>query len=161
MEILMKLSENWRQSPHLSEVKLVYQTKGDLDSNPILCAPEDVYTYLTDIWDLDRIELQEEFCVILLNNSLRVLGWHLLSKGGKNATVVEASHVLVLASLANASSVILAHNHLSSINLKASRADIHLTNRISEALNHVGIKVNDHVIISRKEFYSFRNHGLL
>jgi len=154
-------SENWRKSQHLAEVKLVYQTKGDLDSNPILCAPEDVYTYLTDIWDLDRIELQEEFCVILLNNSLRVLGHHTLSKGGKNATVVEASHVLILAALANATSVILAHNHPSSLSLKASRADIHLTNRISEALNNVGIKVNDHVIISRKEFYSFRNHGLL
>lgn len=156
---MKNFSENWAQSPELAQVKLVYQTKGDLSSNPVLCHPEDVHIYLLDIWDSDRIELQEEFCVLLLNNSLRVLGWHRLSTGSKTATVVDISHLIALTVLSNANSVVIAHNHLSG--LQPSSADLKLTKRIHSALKIIGVTLQDHLIINRESYYSFRDHGMI
>ena len=156
----MKTSQKWLSDPHMSEVKLVYQSKGSIANKPILSSPEDVFQYLLKIWDIDRIEMQEEFCILLFNNAMRCIGWHRLSTGGKSSTVVEISHLLAVAALGNANSVIVAHNHPSGI-MKASSADIQLTKRIYKAFKNVGISLNDHLIITRDDYYSFNQQGLL
>ncbi|MEX2345289.1 MAG: JAB domain-containing protein [Balneolaceae bacterium] len=160
LKIIMEKPDNWLQDPHMSEVKLVYQSQSQSDNKPILKHPIDVFKYLISIWDMDRIELQEEFCLLLLNNELRCTGWHRLSTGGKNATVVDISLLLIVAALGNAHSVIIAHNHPSG-RLKPSHADISLTKRIYKSLNIVGITLNDHLIIHRDDYYSFSQHRLL
>ena len=152
--------ENWLQSPHMAEVKLVYQTKGQLPSQPALCTPEEACQYLLSIWDHDTLELYEEFAIVLLNSSLKVLGWYKVSSGGKNATVVDISHVVCAAVLSNAHSVLLAHNHPSNT-AKPSSADINLTRRISEALKNIGILISDHIILTSDGYYSFKEHNLL
>ena len=156
----MNKPDNWLQDPHMAEVKLVYQSQPQLADKPILNHPNDVYEYLLNIWDLDRIEIQEEFCLLLFNNELRCTGWHRLSTGGKNSTIVDISLLLVVAALGNAYSVVVAHNHPSG-RLKPSSADINLTKRIYNALKTVGIQLNDHLIISRSEYHSFAEEGLL
>lgn len=156
----MTQSNKWLQDPHMAEVKITYESNGKIEDKPILSKPEDVFQYLLKIWDLNRIEIQEEFYLLLLNNAMRCIGWHRISTGGKNATIVEISHLLVVAALGNASSIIVAHNHPSGI-LKPSNSDIRLTRRISEAMTTVGISLNDHLIISRQEYFSFNEQGLL
>ena len=156
----MKTSDKWLSDPHMAEVKLVYQSNGSNANRPILSSPEDVFRYLLTIWDIDRIEMQEEFCILLFNNAMRCLGWHRLSTGGICSTVVEISQLLAVAALGNANSVIVAHNHPSGM-LKASTADIQLTKRIYIALKHVGIRLNDHLIITRDDYFSFSQRGLL
>lgn len=156
----MTKNKNWLQAPHMAEVKITYDSKGNLEDKPILNSPEDAFEYLLKIWDLDRIEFQEHFYLLLFNNAMRCMGWHKLSMGGKNATIVDVSHLLIVAALGNASSVIVAHNHPSGA-MKSSRSDIRLTRRIKKALGTVGIDLNDHLIISRKEYYSFKEQGLL
>lgn len=153
-------NNNWLQDPHMAEVKITYNSNGNLEDKPILNTPEDVYEYLLTIWDLDRIEFQESFFILLFNNAMRCIGWHKLSMGGKNATIVDVSHLLIVAALGNASSVIVAHNHPSGT-MKASKSDIQLTRRIKKALGTVGIVLNDHLIISRRDYYSFNEQGLL
>jgi len=151
---------NWLQDPQMAEVKITYNSNGNLEDKPILNTPEDVYEYLLSIWDLDRIEFQEFFYVLLFNNAMRCIGWHKLSMGGKNATIVDVSHLLIVAALGNASSVIVAHNHPSGA-MKASKSDIRLTERIKKVLGTVGIDLNDHLIISRREYFSFNEQGML
>ena len=151
-------SENWTVSPHLHEVELVYRTDSGLSSKPQLQSPSDVHSYLLSIWNMDKVELQEEFYVILLNNAMRVLGWCKISTGGKSATIVDVSHVVQVAVLGNASSIILAHNHPSG-KLIPSSSDINLTERIQKSLRPLSISVNDHIIISRQGFYSFLDHN--
>jgi DNA repair protein RadC len=155
-----KTPDNWLQSPHLSQVKLVYQTEQQLSSQPVINSPDEAYDYIMSIWDQGTLELQEEFAIILLNNNLKVLGFYKVSAGGKSATIVDISHVVCAAVLSNAHSVILAHNHPGG-KLKASSADIQLTRRIYEVLTNVGITLNDHLIITRESYYSFNQHNLI
>ncbi|MCC5943103.1 MAG: JAB domain-containing protein [Balneolaceae bacterium] len=152
--------ENWVKSPHLAEVKLIYKTKSQPSSVPVINSPDSAYEYLMSIWDKEIFELQEEFFVVLLNNALNVLGFYKVSKGGKTATIVDISHVLCVAVLSNAHSILLAHNHPSGY-LKASSADIRLTRRISDALDNIGIHLRDHLILTTDGYYSFKEHKLL
>jgi DNA repair protein RadC len=59
-----------------------------------------------------------------------------------------------------ATCIILSHNHPSG-NLKPSRADIELTQKIKEAARYHDIQVLDHIIISSEGYFSFANEGLL
>ena len=156
----MNTKTNWQKDPKLQEVKLTYNTKIKPQDRIFLTTPDEVYAYLCDIWDHDKLELQEEFLVIMLDTSLRVLGWNKLSTGGKQATVVDVPHIAVSAVLANASSVIVAHNHPSGT-LKPSTADIHLTRRISKALALFSISLDDHLIVTRDAYLSFKTRNLL
>ncbi|MEX2564580.1 MAG: JAB domain-containing protein, partial [Cyclobacteriaceae bacterium] len=88
--------------------------------------------FLRPLFDSDTIELQEQFVVLLLNPQKRCIGWSTISKGGSTATVVDPKQIFQIALKANASSIILAHNHPGGA-LIASRADIQLTKRLKQA----------------------------
>ncbi|MCX8955608.1 hypothetical protein OU790_19515, partial [Ruegeria sp. NA] len=60
----------------------------------------------------------------------------------------------------NASSLILVHNHPSG-DPTPSKSDILMTERIQDACNAMDILIHDHVIIGKKDVYSFGTHGLL
>ena len=75
-------------------------------------------------------------------------------------TVADPRLILAAALKVGAVSVILCHNHPSG-NLKASRADEELTQKIKCAAAYHDIKVLDHLIISNEGYYSFTDEGLL
>ncbi len=153
-------SEKWSVSPCFSEVTLRYRGAVDLANNPCFLSPEDVYGYLKSLWDEDTIEISESFYVLLLNNKKRLLGWSRISLGSKTATIVDVPQVVTLALLGNASSVVIAHNHPSG-ETRPSCSDIRLTGKISQALELVDLKLDDHLIITRETFYSFAQNGLI
>lgn len=103
---------------------------------------------------------KEVFLVAFLNNKKVLTGYHQISSGGSNATIVEPAEVMRQAMLHQALSIILIHNHPSG-NARASQADIQLTKRISGAGKLIGIPVDDHVIIAGYNFVSFSAEGLL
>lgn len=102
---------------------------------------------------------KEVFLVAFLNNKKVMTGFHQISSGGSNATIVEPAEVLRQAILNQANSIILFHNHPSG-NAQASTADIQLTKRIAEAGKLLGIPVDDHIIIAGYEFVSLRVEGV-
>ena len=157
---MYKTLEKWSVDPCLSEVTLRYKGAADLSSRPKLSTPEQAYEYLLSLWDEDSIEMCESFYVLLFNNKRRALGWSKISLGSKTSTVVDVSQIVTLALLGNASNVIIAHNHPSG-ETNPSRADIRITGRIVQALELHDIKLDDHLIITRSEFYSFQENGLL
>jgi len=102
----------------------------------------------------------EEFWIVFLNNSNKVLNKHQLSKGGITGTLVDVRLVLKMALEVGATGLILAHNHPSG-NLKPSEADKNLTNKLQQAAQSLDIKVLDHLIITDKKYFSFADQNLM
>lgn len=109
------------------------------------------------LWS-DNMTYKEEFEVLLLNTANKVLGISKISEGGVAGTVVDLKIVFQTALNANASSIILAHNHPSG-NLKPSDQDIALTKRIVEGAKLLDLKVLDHLILTYEGYYSFSDEG--
>ena len=97
---------------------------------------------------------------MLLNRANRVIGISDISSGGVAGTVADPKVIFVIALKANASSIILTHNHPSG-NLNLSQQDISLTNRLKQAGEFLQIDVLDHMIITRDGYYSFADQGLM
>lgn len=103
----------------------------------------------------------EEFYVVFLSQSHRVLGVEPISKGGMTATVVDPRVIFRKALEMNGTArLILAHNHPSG-NLQPSEADKQLTQRILESGRLLEIKLLDHLIVAENRYYSFADEGLL
>ena len=102
----------------------------------------------------------EEFWVIFLNNSNKVVHKCQLSKGGMTGTVVDVRIAFKLALEHNATAVILCHNHPSGT-LVASDADRQITRKMKLAGENLDIKVLDHVIVTEKSYFSFADDGIL
>jgi DNA repair protein RadC len=115
---------------------------------------------MREVFDADHIEWVEEFVVIALSRSNKVMGFYKVSQGGISGTVADTRVIMQFALLSNACSIIIAHNHPSG-NLKPSRQDEELTNKIRHAGNILDIKVLDHIILTSEGYYSFLDNGLM
>ncbi|GHA40877.1 DNA repair protein RadC [Salinimicrobium marinum] len=102
----------------------------------------------------------EEFWIIYLNNSNKVIDQLQLSKGGITGTLVDVRLVLKKALELGATSIILSHNHPSG-NLSPSSADKQLTQKLKTAGESLDIKILDHIIVTEKSYFSFADEGLL
>lgn len=119
---------------------------------------EDVFVLLGERL---RIEAQEVFQVIYLNAKNQLIGAPKeISRGGLMSCPVDPSLIFREATIKNAVSVILIHNHPSG-DPTPSKEDIRLTYRIVEAGDILGIEVLDHVIIGDGRMTSFKESGLL
>lgn len=104
--------------------------------------------------------LHEEFWIVYLNNSNKVIQKNQLSKGGITGTLVDVRLALKIALEVGATGLILTHNHPSGT-LKPSEADKQLTSKLSIAAKSLDIKVLDHLIITEKAYFSFADESML
>lgn len=118
------------------------------------------YRLFYQSWDKTKIEMQEQFKVLLLNQSNKALGLYELSVGGITSTIADPRLIFAAAIKANACAMILAHNHPSG-QLSASKADEILTRKIKEAGKLLDIKVLDHIVVTSDGYFSFADHGLI
>lgn len=102
----------------------------------------------------------EEFWIIYLNNSNKIIEQFQISKGGITGTLVDVRITLKKALEIGAVALILVHNHPSG-NLKASEADKQLTKKLKTAAESLDIKVLDHIIVTEKSYLSFADEGIL
>lgn len=102
----------------------------------------------------------EEFWILYLNNSNKVIQKNQLSKGGITGTLVDVRLVLKTALEVGAVGLILTHNHPSGT-LKPSEADKNLTQKLKSAAQSLDIKVLDHLIITESSYFSFADESLL
>lgn len=102
----------------------------------------------------------EEFWILYLNNSHKVLKKTQMSKGGITGTLVDVRLVIKETLELGAVAIILAHNHPSGT-LRPSTADKQITEKIKGACETMDIKVLDHLIITQKTYYSFADENML
>ncbi|AXP79609.1 hypothetical protein CJ739_511 [Mariniflexile rhizosphaerae] len=102
----------------------------------------------------------EEFWIVYLNNSNKVILKTQLSKGGITGTLVDVRLVLKNALEVGATGLILAHNHPSGT-LKPSKADKQITSKLQIAAENLDIKVLDHLIVTENAYFSFADEAIL
>lgn len=156
----MEQTTNTLEWTKVAEVELVYRTKIKASQRPQIKSSNDTYQVLLGIWNSDKIDLQEEFKILLLNRANRVNGVYEVCTGGITGTVADPRLILAAAIKSLSVAIILSHNHPSG-NLKPSSADEELTRKIKMAASFLDIKVLDHIILSSEGYYSFADEGLI
>jgi len=151
----MKQSTNALDLLKVAEVELIYKGKGDY-MRPVIQSADEAYALLRNNWDENKLELVEQFKVVLLDTNGECLGIAELAYGCISACLVDVRLIFATVLKSRAVSMILAHNHPSG-NLKPSNADIRLTKKIMEGGVLLDVTVADHLIVTRKGYYSFVN----
>ncbi len=102
----------------------------------------------------------EEFWILLLNRSNKIIDRQKISQGGISGTVTDIRLMMKAALDKLASSIVLAHNHPSG-NTKPSDADIFITQKVKESGKLMDITLLDHLIITDGNYFSFADEGLI
>lgn len=151
---------NEKKQFEVAEIQLTYRSTVKASMRPKIAGSKDAELVLRKTWDEDKIELVEQFKVLLINRANKVLGVLEVSRGGISGTVADPKIIFVAALKAVASGIILAHNHPSG-NLTPSQADIDLTRKLKEGGKFLEISVLDHIILTSEAYFSFADEGLL
>ena len=142
----------------VAEVELSYKNRVPYKERKKVQTSLDAYNLLINYHNDDTIDYKETFKVLYLNQASQVVGCFTLSQGGITSTCVDVRNILQGALLTNAVAMVLAHNHPSG-NTRPSREDDRITNQVSKAGELLNIKVLDHIIFTREDFYSYNDEG--
>lgn len=123
----------------------------------VVLSSKDIAAYLKAQLEYKKHEV---FAVVFLNKANRINHYEIISEGGITGTVADPRIILKRALEHDAVSLVLCHNHPSG-NLRPSKQDQELTNKIKEASGYFDIKVLDHIIVSEEGYYSFADEGML
>jgi len=118
----------------------------------ISCA-EDVFNYFHERL---KDKKQEEFWVLMLNTQNNIIGEHMVSKGILDKSIAHPREIFNPAIKNSASKIILIHNHPSG-DPKPSEDDLGVTKKLVHAGEELGIKILDHVIVTREEFWNYKS----
>ncbi len=118
---------------------------------------DDIANYLRATLEYRK---QEVFAVVFLNRGNKITHLEIISEGGMTGTVADPRIILKKALEHDATAIILCHNHPSG-NLKPSKADELLTQKIKQASALLDIHVMDHIIVSSEGYFSFADEGYL
>ena len=144
----------------LNEITVQYKPRYNTCQDTITSS-EKAYQHAIRFFNEDTLQMQEQFVVLYLNQSNRVIGGYTHSFGGITSTIADIRIIFSIALKVLATGIILCHNHPSG-RIIPSRADKELTKKFKEAGKVMDITIVDHLIVSyAKEFYSFADEGLL
>lgn len=144
----------------ITEIELIYRNKVRAADRPIVANASDAYDLLIDYWDMNKIELLEQFKILLLDRRSACLGIAEISTGGVTSCIVDPRIIFATALKARATKIILAHNHPSQ-GLLPSFGDMSLTQQLVAGGRLLEIEVADHIIVTPYRFYSFVNEGVM
>jgi len=129
----------------------------DMPETPQIKCSRDVFDLVSpSLSDLQH----EEFWILFLNRSNKVINRMRLSQGGISGTVTDVRLIMKKAIENLSSGIIVCHNHPSG-NLSPSESDTKITNKIKEAGAIMDIQLLDHLIICDRDYYSFADNGLI
>ncbi|EOC9629773.1 RadC family protein [Enterobacter ludwigii] len=122
------------------------------------------FTSTTAVRDWLRLQLatleREEFVVLFLDNQHRLIAHETLFSGTINHTQVHPREVVKAGLKHNCAAVIVAHCHPSG-EAEPSQADRQITERLKQALDLVGIRLLDHLVVGGMDVTSFAERGWL
>ena len=123
----------------VNEIQIRYNGNYKIVQSPKITSSYSACAIFRSHWDPDTIQIQEQFKVMLLNNSNIVKGLLLLSSGGITATIVDVRLLFAVVLKSLTTGIILAHNHPSGT-LTPSRADKEITKKIKNGADLLDIK---------------------
>jgi DNA repair protein RadC len=144
----------------VAEIQLIYKSNVKPSLRPKINCSKDAHNVLMETWDDSKIDLLEQFKVMLTNRANKVLGIFEVSIGGISGTVADPKLIFAAAIKAAASGIIISHNHPSG-NLRPSQADIQLTKKIKEGGKLLEVQLLDHIMLTSEGYFSFADEGLL
>lgn len=135
----------------VKESSVLYETR-------TIRSPYDAYKLIKNfLIDSDR----EKFVVACLDTKSQPVNISVVSIGSVNSAIVHPREVFKVAMLSNASKIICFHNHPSG-NLKCSKEDENITNRLKECGEILGIELVDHIIVGDNDtYFSFKENCMM
>ena len=135
----------------VKESSVLYETRK-------IRSPYDAYKLIKNfLIDSDR----EKFVVACLDTKNQPVNISAVSIGSVNSAIVHPREVFKVAMLSNASKIICFHNHPSG-NLKCSKEDENITNRLKECGEILGIELVDHIIVGDNDkYFSFKENCMM
>ncbi len=121
-----------------------------------LLTQQDILARLSDI----RSKQQEYFICLSLDGGQRLIAQRTITIGTLDSVLAHPREVFADAIVDRAASIIVAHNHPSG-DVTPSQKDITLTQQLVAAGQLLGITLRDHVIVTKTEHFSYRQHHLL
>jgi DNA repair protein RadC len=128
-----------------------------------LTSPETTAAFMRKIYkkELCEINLNEYFYTLYLNKANQIIGYSKIGEGGYSGVVVDGKIIFSNAlKNSNCHAIILVHNHPSGQN-KPSDNDISLTRKLKNFGSMIDMQVIDHLIITKHNYYSFADNGIL
>jgi len=148
------------QSVHTNELGLTYRKAIALERPEFqkLNSSKKIAAFLRQIWDKEDLLVRESFYLLCFSSRLDLIGFFKIADGGIDAVNVDRRLIFSSALLCRSVSIIVAHNHPSGACYPSS-ADKAITKLIDDAGEIMGIKLNDHIILTEDNYYSFRDEG--
>jgi len=142
----------------IAEIKISYSHKVKPSNQAKISCSKDAYNFLCPIWP--DIDYRENFAILLLSRSNKILGISWTALGGVSGCVVDPRMIFQTALKANASAIILLHNHPSG-NPEPSESDKAITRKIKSGGEFLDIAVLDHLILTSETYLSMADDGLM
>ena len=147
-----------KQKSQVSEIQVSYTPNLLVDMS--IKNSKKSFELMLNEWEQETLQMQEEVKILLLNRSNKVLGIYSLAKGGLTSCIVDVRIILSIALKTLATGIILFHNHPSG-NLKPSKADLDVTKKLKNFCDLLDISLLDHLIITKDNYFSFADEGLI
>lgn len=144
----------------VNEVQIVYRNKIPYQHRIQIRSSATAYEILLASWDQNRLELIEQFKILLLDQQNNCLAISEIATGGTSACLADPKVIFATALKTRAAGIILAHNHPSG-NLQPSEADKALTRKLKDGGRLLDIAILDHLIVTPRNYRSFADDGLM
>ena len=142
---------------NVSEISVSYSPRVPARERAKIRNSRDIFNLLVPVFSC-CLEHHEEAWAIYMNNQHKVLGMSKISQGGLTQTTVDPKIILQIALKANATSIILAHNHPTG-NPMPSNCDDSITQKLKAGAKFLDIQLTDHIIMCDEVYYSYADEG--
>lgn len=144
----------------ITEIELKYHFPKPLNTQLKIVSPSASEKIFRESWEPDTIEAYEQFKLMLLNGSNHLLGIAKIGQGGIGSVTVDLKILFGIAVKGHASTIVVAHNHPSD-NCFPSLTDDEATRKIAACAKLLGMKLLDHLILTRDSYFSYSENGLI
>ena len=121
---------------------------------------KEVADFIRKTYGKGQIELQEAYVILYLNAANEIIGYYKHTIGGITQSILDPRIVFSVAVTSLSTSIIISHNHPSG-KVTPSPEDEQLTKQIQQAGMLLKIRLLDHVIVTKNDYYSFNDHNKL
>ncbi|RUM58205.1 MAG: hypothetical protein DSY60_02610 [Persephonella sp.] len=136
--------------------ELLKRANEENEEKIVFNSPNDVFKYLKDL----RKAKQEKMIALYTNTSNELLGSETVAIGSLNILSVKPRDIFIYALRYNAYGIIIAHNHPEG-EAKPSKEDINFTKKVQLLAKELGFEILDHIIVGKKDYFSFLNNNLI